>query len=77
MIRLYLKPSIIKSLSFNKRLKTLDVQFKKHIKTTDCLNIPLSVLQEYVETIRSEEGIENDDSLQSNLKVVYSNFKAS
>lgn len=77
MIRLNLKPSVIKKLSFNKKDKTLEIEFKRHIKTAQCINIPLSILQDYVETLRHNEIAKNEDVFQSNLKIVYSNFKAS
>ena len=77
MIRLNLKPSIIKSLSFNKKDKTLEIEFKRHIKTAQCINIPLSILKDYVESLKMEEITENECAFQSTLKIVYSNFKAS
>ncbi|WP_396600699.1 hypothetical protein [Algibacter sp. R77976] len=76
MIRLNLNPSIIKNLNFNKEEETLEIEFKRHIKTTQCINIPLSILQDYVETIKDGHII-NEDHCKSNLTVVYSNFKAS
>ena len=77
MIRLNLKPSIVKSLSFNKKDETLEIEFKRNIKATQCINIPLSILQDYVESLKQEDIIENEEVFQSNLKIVYSNFKAS
>lgn len=77
MIRLNLKPSIIKNLSFNKKNKTLEIEFKRHIKTTQHIKIPLSILEDYVETLRHDKIKESEDLFQSNMKIVYSNFKAS
>jgi len=77
MIRLNLKPSIVKKLSFNKKDKTLEIELKRNIKTAQCINMPLSILQDYVESLKQEEIIENVEAFQSNLKIVYSNFKAS
>ncbi len=77
MIRLNLKPSIIKNLSFNKKDKTLEIEFKRHIKTAQCIHIPLSILKDYVDSLKQEDIIENAEVFQSNLKIVYSNFKAS
>jgi len=77
MIRLNLKPSIVKYLSFNKKDETLEIEIKRNIKTSKCINMPLPILQDYVESIKQEELIENADPFQSNLKIVYSNFKAS
>lgn len=73
MIRLNLKPSLIKNLSFNRTNETLEIEFKRHIKTAECINIPLSILQEYVESLKLEDTKEE----QSNLKLVHSNFKSS
>ncbi|KAA5824776.1 hypothetical protein FPF71_08825 [Algibacter amylolyticus] len=75
MIRLNLKPSVIKNINFNKNDETLEIEFKRHINTAQCINIPLSILQDYVETLKDDK--ENDDDYQPNLTVVYSNFKAS
>lgn len=78
MIRLSLKPSIIKNLSFNKKSKSLEIEFKRHIKTTQCINIPLSILQDYVESLRTDDNFDTDFTpYQSSLKIVYSNFKVS
>ena len=74
---LNLKPSIIKNFSFNKKDKTLEIEFKRNIKTAHYINIPLSILEDYVESLKQEEVLENAEVFQSNLKVVYSNFKAS
>lgn len=77
MIRLNLEPSIIKNLSFNKKDKTLEIEFKRNIKTAQHINIPLYILEEYVESLKKEEILENAEIFQSNLKIVYSNFNAS
>lgn len=74
MIRLNLKPSIIKALSFNKKNETLEIEFKRHIKTAQCINIPLSILQDYVESLKLQDSLEDSNEIQSNLKIVYSNF---
>lgn len=76
MIRLNFNPSIIKNLCFNEKDKTLEIEFKRNIKTAQHIKIPLSILEEYVESLKQEEIIENVDPFQSNLKIVYSNFKS-
>lgn len=76
MTRLNLKPSIIKNLSFNKKNKTLQIKFKRHIKTAKCINISISILKDYIETLKHTKTTEKEDTFQSNLKIVYSNFKA-
>jgi hypothetical protein len=77
MIRLNLKPSIIKKLSFNKKEKSLEIEFKENIKTSKCINIPLSMLHEYVESLRRSEKFNNQEEHHSTLKIVHSNFEAS
>ncbi|WJJ98250.1 hypothetical protein [Algibacter luteus] len=77
MIRLNLKPSIIKKLSFNKKKKSLEIEFKENIKTSKCINIPLSILQEYVDSLSRNEIFTDKNEYQSTLKIVHSNFKAS
>ena len=77
MIRLSLKPTIIKNLNFNKKDKTLEIEFKQNIKTAQCINIPLSILQDYVESLSHDEIFEKEKAYRPNLKIVYSNFKAS
>ncbi|WP_298556740.1 hypothetical protein [uncultured Algibacter sp.] len=76
MIRLSQKPTIIKNLNFNKKDKTLEIEFKQHFKTAQCINIPLSILQEYMESQNYSEISENDIAYKANLKIVHSNFKA-
>ncbi|SFD28643.1 hypothetical protein [Algibacter pectinivorans] len=75
MIRLNLKPSVIKNINFNKKDEMLEIEFKRHISTAQCINIPLSILKDYVETLRNDQ--ENENEFQPNLTVVHSNFKAS
>lgn len=77
MIRLSLKPAFVKNLRFNKKDETLEIEFKNHIKTSDCINIPLSVLHNYVETLKKEDLLEYEQSFLPKLKVVHSNFRAS
>ncbi|WP_445731065.1 hypothetical protein [Mariniflexile sp.] len=52
MIRLYLNPTILKSLNFNKKDDTLEVEFKDDIDTSDFLDIPISILRKYLESIK-------------------------
>ena len=77
MIRLNLEPSIIKNLSFNKKDKFLEIEFKSNIKAAQHINIPLSILEEYVESLKQVDLIEKVGEFQSSMKIVYSNFKAS
>ncbi|MEP3836705.1 MAG: hypothetical protein ABJM36_03615 [Algibacter sp.] len=74
MTRLNLKPSVIKNINFNKNDETLEIEFKRHISTAQCINIPLSIIQDYVETLKDDKL---GDDFQPNLTVVYSNFKVS
>ncbi|MBP0904118.1 hypothetical protein ACFSKN_08455 [Mariniflexile gromovii] len=74
MIRLHLKSAILKSLNFNKKDKTLEIEFKDGIKTTDCMDIPISILEDYVNSIKQNGGLCIDEDHRSNLKIVYSNF---
>ncbi|MFV9551356.1 hypothetical protein [Algibacter sp. PT7-4] len=79
MIRLSLKPSNIKNLSFNKIDETLEIEFKHHINTAQCINIPLSIIEDYIESLNEETlEFENDNqNPPTNLTVVYSNYKVS
>jgi hypothetical protein len=76
MIRLNLEPSVIKNLTFNKKDKSLEIEFKENIKTSKCINIPLSILKEYVDSLREKELFIGKKNYQSTLKIVHSNFKA-
>ncbi|GAA4940681.1 hypothetical protein GCM10023314_11870 [Algibacter agarivorans] len=77
MIRLNLNPSLLKSLNFNKKDNTLEIEFKHHIKTTECMDIPISIVKDYVSSMK-EKGVSviNEDC-HVNLKIVHSNFIAS
>ncbi|MGB5418610.1 hypothetical protein [Algibacter sp.] len=75
MIRLSLNPSIIKKLNFNKKNETLEIEFKRHIKTAQCINIPLSILQDYIASLKNDDIMEVEDQFPSTLKIVHSNFK--
>ncbi|MEL0455939.1 hypothetical protein WJN01_06850 [Flavobacteriaceae bacterium SZ-1-7] len=77
MIRLHLNPSIVKHLNFNEQDKMLEIEFKHHIKVAKYFNIPLSILHDYIESLKEESAEQSNDAHQSNLKIVYSNFKAS
>ncbi|WP_308992205.1 hypothetical protein QLS71_018715 [Mariniflexile litorale] len=77
MIRLHLNPAILKSLNFNKKDETLEIEFKDDIKTTDCIDIPISILQDYVDSIKQSGMLDTDETHCSNLRIVHSNFKAS
>lgn len=48
MIRLQLKPSILKSLNFNKEKESLEIEFKKGVKTAKHIEIPLSTIKDYI-----------------------------
>lgn len=76
MIRLNLKPSVIKNLNFNKKDKTLEIEFKHHINTAQHINIPLKVIKDYVEALKYDDILSEDsESFESYLKVVHSNFR--
>lgn len=75
MIRLQLKPSILKRLNFNRKNNALEIEFKKNIKTAKHIEIPLSIIQEYISSIKENILYEDIDYYQSNLKVVHSKFK--
>lgn len=76
MIRLNLKPSVIKNLSFNKKDKTLEIEFKHHVNTAKHINIPLEVIKDYVDALKYDDILLEDNELfEPNLKVVHSNFR--
>ncbi len=76
MIRLNLKPSVIKNLSFNKKDKTLEIEFKHHINTAKHINIPLEIIKDYVDALKYNDTLlEENELFKSNLKVVHSNFR--
>ncbi|ULC58627.1 hypothetical protein MBM09_11925 [Flaviramulus sp. BrNp1-15] len=77
MIRLQLKPSILKSLNFNKENESLEIEFKKDIKTAKHIEIPLSIIKDYVNSLKENILFENEEDNHSNLRIVYSNFKTS
>ena len=77
MIRLQLKPSILKSLNFNKESESLEIEFKKDIKTAKHIEIPLSIIKDYVNSLKENILLENEENNHSNLRIVYSNFKTS
>ncbi|SFZ91358.1 hypothetical protein SAMN05428642_10220 [Flaviramulus basaltis] len=75
MIRLHLNPSILKSLNFNKKNESLEIEFKKNVKTAQHIEIPLSIINDYINSIKENILSEDKDDIKSNLRVVYSNFK--
>jgi hypothetical protein len=75
MIRLQLKPSILKSLSFNKENESLEIEFKKDIKMANHIEIPLSTIKEYINSLK-ENILSETEEHKSHLKIVHSNFKA-
>lgn len=75
MIRLQLNPSILKSLNFNKDNESLEIEFKKDIKAAKHIEIPLSIIKDYINSIKENILLEKDEENHSNLKIVYSNFK--
>ena len=76
MIRLFLNSALLKSLNFNKKEATLEIEFKDDVNTADCLDIPISTLQDYVDSLKLSGLLENVETHPSNLKIVHSNFKA-
>ena len=77
MIRLHLKPAILKSLSFNKNNKTLDIEFKDGLNMADFLDIPIAILENYVKSMKQVSPLNTDENYPANLKIVHSNFKVS
>lgn len=77
MIRLQLKTSILKSLNFNKEKESLEIEFKKGIKTAKHIEIPLFTIKDYIYSIKENMLFENEEKYPPYLKIVYSNFKAS
>ena len=75
MIGLQLNPSILKSLNFNKDNESLEIEFKKDIKAAKHIEIPLSIIKDYINSIKENILLEKDEENHSNLKIVYSNFK--
>ena len=76
MIHLQLKPSILKSLNFNKENESLEIEFRKDVKTANHIEIPLSTIKEYMNSLKENILSENTEEHKSHLKIVYSNFKA-
>jgi hypothetical protein len=76
MIRLHLNPSILKSLNFNEKDESLEIEFKKDIETAQHINIPMSIIQDYINSIKESVILKDKEDSQTNLKIVYSNFKA-
>ncbi|GAA4896334.1 hypothetical protein GCM10023311_21300 [Flaviramulus aquimarinus] len=77
MIRVHLNPSIIESLNFNKNDEILEIEFKPDVNPAECIDISMSILKDYVNSIKPENTIETKNNFYRNLRVVYSNFKAS
>ena len=76
MIRLNLQPSVIKNLNFNKKDKTLEIEFKHHINTAKHINIPLEVIKDYVDDLKYDDILlEENELYEPILKVVHSNFR--
>lgn len=76
MIRLLLKSTVIKSLNFNKKEETLQIEFKDEVKTSNCLDIPISIMQDYIESMIQNGLLESGEDHRSYLRIVHSNFKA-
>jgi hypothetical protein len=72
-----LKPSIIKSLNFNEKEESLEIELRKGVKTANHINIPLSIIKDYINSVKENILLENKENNQSNLRIVYSNFKVS
>lgn len=77
MIRLQLKPSILKSLNFNKDNESLEIVFKKEIKTANHIEIPLKIIEDYIKSLKLNDFTEDEDNNLEHLKIVYSNFQTS
>ncbi len=75
MIPIHVKPSILKSLNFNKENESLEIEFKKDVKTANHVEIPLSTIKEYINTLKESMLSENTKEYTSHLKIVHSNFK--
>ncbi|MDO7173212.1 hypothetical protein [Mariniflexile sp. AS56] len=74
MIRLQLIPSILKSLNFNKKDKILEIEFKDGINSNKCMDIPISVLEDYITSITESGVLDTHPKHHSQLKIVHSNF---
>tara|TARA_R110001583_G_scaffold20724_2_gene79327 strand:+ start:104 stop:334 length:231 start_codon:yes stop_codon:yes gene_type:complete len=74
MIRLHLNPSIVKSLNSNEKEESLEIEFKEDVKTSQHIDIPMSIIQDYVNSVKESAFLKSEENIQSNLKIVYSNF---
>jgi hypothetical protein len=74
MIRLQLKPSILKSLNFNKENDSLEIEFKKDVETAKHIEIPLSTIKEYINSLKEDILSNNTEAQSTHLKIVHSNF---
>ena len=74
MIRLHLNPTVLKSLNFNKEDDFLEIEFKDCVPAENHIDIPLSVIQKYVDSIKENVIYDEKNNLSSHLKIVYSNF---
>lgn len=77
MIPIYIKPSILKSLNFNEENKSLEIEFKKDVKTPKYIEIPIATIKEFINSLNANILLKNVQEHASHLKIVHSNFKDS
>jgi hypothetical protein len=77
MIPIHIKPSILKSLNFNEENKSLEIEFKKDVKTVKYIEIPIATIKEFINSLNANMLLENAQEYPSHLKIVHSNFNDS
>jgi len=77
MIPVHIKSSLLKSLNFNEENKSLEIEFKKDFKNPKYIEIPLSIIKAYINSINTNILQENLHEHPSHLKIVHSNFNDS
>jgi len=75
MKHLDLSTKMIKTINFNNEHQALVIKFKDHIKTPQHVSIPISVIEDYLESKWHEDAIASVEPMPSHLEVVHSNFK--
>lgn len=77
MIRLKLNATLLKNINFNKKDNVLEVEYKHEAINSDSMNISISTLEAYINSMKVDESLHLDKQQQQTMKIVHSNFKAS
>ena len=76
MIRLKLNATLLKNINFNKKDNVLEVEYKHEAINSDSMDISISTLEAYVNSMKVDKSLDLDKQHQT-MKIVHSNFKAS